>query len=178
MTNANKIARNRPGNVHLKLNVNGEELQVSVAPYKTLLEVLREDLLLTGTKHGCELGECGTCTVLVDGQPLLSCLLLALECEGMAIETIEDMASGGKLHPLQQAFAEHGGSQCGYCTGGMLMTSRALLESNPQPDRGQIREALSGNLCRCTGYQQIIDSVEAAASVIQATENSSAGDTP
>jgi carbon-monoxide dehydrogenase small subunit len=176
MTNANKVAGDRPGNAHLKLNVNGEDLQVSVAPYKTLLEVLREDLLLTGTKHGCELGECGACTVIVDGQPLLSCLLLALECEGRAIETIEDMASDGKLHPLQQAFAEHGGSQCGYCTGGMLMTARALLEDQPQADRAQIREALSGNLCRCTGYQQIIDSVEAAAAVMSDGEPLPAGE--
>ncbi len=175
MTITNRIERNRPANVHLNLNVNGEDLQVSVAPYKTLLEVLREDLLLTGAKHGCELGECGACTVLVDGQPLLSCLLLALECEGVGIETIEGMASGGKLHPLQQAFAEHGGSQCGYCTGGMLMSARALLEGQPWPDRAAIREALSGNLCRCTGYQQIIDSVEAAAATMRDGET---GDTP
>lgn len=178
MTNANKIARDRPGNVHLSLNINGEDLQVSVAPYKTLLEVLREDLVLTGTKHGCELGECGACTVLVDGQPLLSCLLLALECEGAKIETIEGMACEGKLHPLQQAFAEHGGSQCGYCTGGMLMSARALLESQPQPDRAQIREALSGNLCRCTGYQQIIDSVEAAAATMRNGATSLDGNAP
>jgi len=177
MTDANKNARNRPGNVHLSLNINGEDLQVSVAPYKTLLEVLREDLVLTGTKHGCELGECGACTVLVDGQPLLSCLLLALECEGVEIETIEGMADEGKLHPLQQAFAEHGGSQCGYCTGGMLLTAKALLASQPQPDRAQIREALSGNLCRCTGYQQIIDSVEAAA-IMSGSNTSPEGDTP
>lgn len=176
MTNANKNARNRPGNVHLRLNVNGEDLQVSVAPYKTLLEVLREDLVLTGTKHGCELGECGACTVLVDGQAVLSCLLLALECEGIMIETIEGMAGESKLHPLQQAFGEHGGSQCGYCTGGMLMSAKALLESQPQPGRRQIREALSGNLCRCTGYQQIIDSVEVAAATMRDGEHSLAGD--
>ncbi len=178
MTNANKIARIRPGNFHLSMNVNGEDLQVSVAPYKTLLEVLREDLVLTGTKHGCELGECGACTVLVDGQTVLSCLLLALECEGVTVETIEGLAGESKLHPLQQAFAEHGGSQCGYCTGGMLMSAKALLESQPQPDRSQIREALSGNLCRCTGYQQIIDSVEAAAAMMHDGETSPAGDTP
>lgn len=165
-------------NVQIELRVNGEPTEVSFAPYKTLLEVLREDLGLTGTKHGCELGECGACTVLVDGQPLLSCLLLALECEGKAIETIEDMASDGKLHPLQHAFAEHGGSQCGYCTGGMLMTARALLEDQPQPDRAQIREALSGNLCRCTGYQQIIDSVEAAAAALGDGEPLAAGEAP
>jgi len=176
MTNANKITRSRPGNFHLSMNVNGEDLQVSVAPYKTLLEVLREDLVLTGTKHGCELGECGVCTVLVDGQTVLSCLLLALECEGVKVETIEGMAGESKLHPLQQAFGEHGGSQCGYCTGGMLMSARALLESQPQPDRMQIREALSGNLCRCTGYQQIIDSVEAAAATMRDGAALPAGD--
>ena len=175
---ANKIKPRRAGNVQLSLNVNGEDLQVSVAPCKTLLEVLREDLVLTGTKHGCELGECGACTVLVDGQPLLSCLLLALECEGLKIETIEGMASPGQLHPLQLSFAEHGGSQCGYCTGGMLMTAKALLEDQPQPDRAQIREALSGNLCRCTGYQQIIDSIEAAAETMadSATQLTGAGE--
>ena len=178
MTNANNNARGQPDNVHLSLNVNGEEIMVSVAPYKTLLEVLREDLVLTGTKHGCELGECGACTVLVDGQALLSCLLLALECEGVEIETIEGMADGSNLHPLQQAFAEHGGSQCGYCAGCMLMRARALLECPPQPDRTQIREALSGNLCRCTGYQQIIDSVEAAAATMRNGETLPAGDSP
>ncbi len=178
MTDANQVVHPRPGNFHLSLNVNGEDLQVSVAPYKTLLEVLREDLLLTGTKHGCELGECGVCTVLVDGQAVLSCLLLALECEGLTIETIESMADEGKLHPLQQAFAEHGGAQCGYCTPGMLLSARALLECQPQPNRTQIREALSGILCRCTGYQQIIDSVEAAAATMRAGKISTAGDNP
>jgi aerobic-type carbon monoxide dehydrogenase small subunit (CoxS/CutS family) len=178
MTNANNNAHSRPRNFHLSLSVNGEEISVSVAPYKTLLEVLREDLLLTGTKHGCELGECGACTVLVDGQPLMSCLVLALECEDRKIETVEGMTSKSKLHPLQLAFAEHGGSQCGYCTGGMLMSARAFLESQPRPDRQQIREALSGNLCRCTGYQQIIDSVEAAAATMRDGGILSAGDKP
>ncbi len=176
MNIAKKIHSERPDKVHVNLTVNGEELQVSVAPYKTLLEMLREDLMLTGTKHGCELGECGACTVLVDGQAVVSCLLLALECEGVAVETIEGMACDGKLHPLQQAFAENGGAQCGYCTGGMLMTSKALLEREPKPDRAQIREALSGNLCRCTGYQQIIDSVVAAAAKIHDAEAGSAGE--
>jgi carbon-monoxide dehydrogenase small subunit len=178
MTIANNTNPRRAGNVHLSLNINGEDLQVSVAPYKTLLEVLREDLALTGTKHGCELGECGVCTVLADGQAVLSCLLLALECEGVVIETIEGMASGSELHPLQQSFAEHGGSQCGYCTGGMLLSAKALLEYQPRPNRTEIREALSGNLCRCTGYQQIIDSVEAAATTMCDAEALPAGDTP
>ena len=150
-------------NVHLTLKVNGEEQEVSFAPYKTLLEVLREDMNLTGTKHGCELGECGACAVLVDGQPLLACLELAVECEGRAIETVEGLAEGSKLHPLQAAFADLGGAQCGYCTPGILMTAKALLEKEPEPSRERIREAISGNLCRCTGYQQIYESIEEAA---------------
>ena len=152
--------------IHMKLRVNGEEVEVSFAPYKTLLEVLREDLGLTGTKHGCELGECGACAVLVDGVPLLSCLALAVEFEGRSIETVEGLAKGTQLHPLQAAFADLGGSQCGYCTPGMMMTAKALLDSEPDPSRERIKEALSGNLCRCTGYQQIVDSVQEAARVI------------
>jgi carbon-monoxide dehydrogenase small subunit len=152
-----------PKNVHLELRVNGEEQQVSFAPYKTLLEVLREDMNLTGTKHGCELGECGACAVLVDGVPVLSCLELALDCEGRSIETVEGLASGGKLHPLQAAFADLGGAQCGYCTPGILMTAKALLDREPSPSRERIKEAISGNLCRCTGYQQIYESIEEAA---------------
>jgi carbon-monoxide dehydrogenase small subunit len=152
--------------VHIALRVNGEEVEVSFAPYKTLLEVLREDLDLTGTKHGCELGECGACAVLVNGQPLLSCLTLAIECDGASIETVEGLAEGPELHPLQAAFSDHGGSQCGYCTPGVLMTAKGLLDAEPNPSRERIKEALSGNLCRCTGYQQIVDSVEDAARVI------------
>jgi aerobic-type carbon monoxide dehydrogenase small subunit (CoxS/CutS family) len=148
---------------HLTLKVNGEEHEVSFAPYKTLLEVLREDMALTGTKHGCELGECGACAVLVDGQPLLACLELAVECEGRAIETVEGLADGAVLHPLQAAFADLGGAQCGYCTPGILMTAKALLEKEPNPSRERIREAISGNLCRCTGYQQIYESIEEGA---------------
>ena len=153
-------------NARITLRVNGEDVDVSFAPYKTLLEVLREDLDLTGTKHGCELGECGACAVLVDGQPLLSCLKLALECDGSVIETIEGLAEGPELHPLQAAFSDHGGSQCGYCTPGVLMTAKGLLDQEPNPSRDRIKEALSGNLCRCTGYQQIVDSVENAARVM------------
>ena len=152
--------------VHITLRVNGEEVEVSFAPYKTLLEVLREDLDLTGTKHGCELGECGACAVLVDGQPLLSCLKLAIECDGSSIETIEGLATGPELHPLQTAFADLGGSQCGYCTPGVVMTAKGLLDKEPNPSRERIKEALSGNLCRCTGYQQIVYSVEQAARTI------------
>ncbi len=147
----------------LGLTVNGESHEVSFAPYKTLLELLREDLGLTGTKHGCELGECGACAVLVDGEPQLSCLLLALECEGRSVETVEGMARGAALHPLQAAFADLGAAQCGYCTPGILMTAKALLVKEPHPSRARITEAISGNLCRCTGYQQIFEAIEEAA---------------
>ena len=150
-------------NVQVELTVNGEPTEVAFAPYKTLLEVLREDLGLTGTKHGCELGECGACAVLVDGEPRLSCLTLALECAGRSVETIEGLARGPRLHPLQAAFADFGGSQCGYCTPGVIMTAKALLDKNPNPTREQIKEATAGNLCRCTGYQQIADAIEDAA---------------
>jgi len=144
------------------MTLNGEALDVSFAPYKTLLEVLREDLGHTGTKHGCELGECGACAVLLDGKPVLSCLLLAMECEGRSVLTVEGLAEDGKLHPLQDAFADLGAAQCGYCTPGILVTAKALLDENAHPNRDQIREALSGNLCRCTGYLQIFEAVEAA----------------
>jgi aerobic-type carbon monoxide dehydrogenase small subunit (CoxS/CutS family) len=147
----------------IRLTVNGEAHEVLVAVHKTLLEVLREDLGLTGTKHGCELGECGTCTVLVDGLPVLSCLALPVECQGREIKTVEGMAEGGRLHPLQQAFAELGAAQCGYCTPGILLTAEALLVDIPTPTRDEIKHALSGNLCRCTGYTKILDAVELAA---------------
>jgi aerobic-type carbon monoxide dehydrogenase small subunit (CoxS/CutS family) len=145
------------------LNLNGEELDLAVAPHHTLLEVLREDAGLTGTKHGCEQGECGLCTVLIDGVPRFSCLTLALEAEGSEVRTVEGLARGGELHPLQQAYVEKGASQCGYCSPGMLMSALALLERNAAPTRPEIREALAGNLCRCTGYLAIIDAVELAA---------------
>ncbi len=149
--------------VHIPLSVNGETLEASFAPYKTLLEVLREDLQLTGTKHGCELGECGACAVLIDGEPQLSCLVLGVECAGRAIETVEGLARGPALHPLQDAFADLGAAQCGYCTPGILMTAKALLEREKSPSRERIKEAISGNLCRCTGYQQIFEAIEEAA---------------
>jgi carbon-monoxide dehydrogenase small subunit len=147
----------------IALTVNGEERDVVFAGYKTLLEVLREDLGLTGTKHGCELGECSACAVLVDGQPVLSCLLLAVECAGADVTTVEGLARGPALSLLQAAFADKGAAQCGYCTPGILVTAQALLERKAHPTRAEIAEALSGNLCRCTGYLQIFEAVEEAA---------------
>ena len=149
--------------IRLNLTVNGERHERLVPVHKTLLEVLREDLGLTVTKHGCELGECGTCTVLVDGEPVLSCLALPADLEGRAITTVEGMAEGSRLHPLQQAFAELGAAQCGYRTPGILLTAQALLAGEASPTRERIREALAGNLCRCTGYTKILDAVELAA---------------
>lgn len=146
----------------VRFTLNGEGVDVSFAPYKTLLEVLREDLGHTGTKHGCELGECGACAVLLDGKPVLSCLVLGLECGGRKVFTVEGLSGDGRLHPLQDAFADTGAAQCGYCTPGILVTAKALLDANPHPNRDQIREALSGNLCRCTGYLQIFEAVEEA----------------
>jgi aerobic-type carbon monoxide dehydrogenase small subunit (CoxS/CutS family) len=148
---------------HIKFTLNGEEAEVAFAPHKTLLEVLREDLALTGTKHGCELGECGTCTVLVDSRAILSCLMLGLEAEGRQVKTIEGMAEGSELHPLQETFADLGAAQCGYCSPGFLLVAEELLKKNPQPTRDEIKEALSGNLCRCTGYIKIYEAVELAA---------------
>jgi aerobic-type carbon monoxide dehydrogenase small subunit (CoxS/CutS family) len=151
-------------NVAVRLRVNGEDVAAMVPPYKTLLEVLREDLGLTGTKHGCELGECSTCSVLVDGKPFLSCLAMPLDLEGREIVTVEGLATGSQPHPLQVAFAELGAAQCGYCTPAMLLTAKALLDGNPSPTREAIKEALSGVLCRCTGYLKIFEAVELAAS--------------
>src|SRR5262245_5534060 len=134
----------RKQKTHIHLTLNGEFTEVAFAPHKTLLEVLREDLALTGTKHGCELGECGVCTVLIDGQPMLSCLFLGLDAEGREVTTIEGMAEGGQLHPLQETFADLGAAQCGYCTPGFLLVAKELLEKNPNPQRGEIIDALAG----------------------------------
>lgn len=146
-----------------ELTVNGEQHRIAFEPYKTLLEVLREEMDLTGTKHGCELGECGACTVLLDGEPVMSCISLAAEAEGKAITTVEGLALRGEPSALQRAFARTGGAQCGYCTPGMLMSGTALLARTSTPTREEIREALAGNLCRCTGYTKIFEAVEIAA---------------
>ena len=155
---------------HISFTLNGERTEVAFAPHKTLLEVLREDLNLTGTKHGCELGECGTCAVLVDGRPILSCLMLGLDAEGRDVKSIEGMSEGGTLHPLQQTFADLGAAQCGYCSPGFLLTAEELLKRNPNPDRDLIKEALSGNICRCTGYIKIYEAVELAAARMRGEE--------
>lgn len=149
--------------VWLRLRVNGDTYDVVAPVEKTLLEVLREELGLTGTKHGCELGECGTCGVLVDGRFVLSCLTLPVEVQGKHITTVEGLAQGGKLHPLQEAFADLGAAQCGYCTPAFLMAAKGLLDQNSTPNREEIVDALSGNLCRCTGYLKIFEAVELAA---------------
>jgi carbon-monoxide dehydrogenase small subunit len=160
----------RKQKAHIQLTLNGEGTEVAFAPHKTLLEVLREDLALTGTKHGCELGECGVCTVLIDGQPMLSCLFLGLDAEGREVTTIEGMAEGGQLHPLQETFADLGAAQCGYCTPGFLLVAKELLEKNPAPERAEIQDALAGNLCRCTGYIKIYEAVELAAALMRGEE--------
>ncbi len=147
----------------LTLHVNGERHTVAAEPHHTLLEVLREELQLTGTKHGCELGECGACTVLVDGVPILSCLTLPIQVGDAEVTTVEGLADGATLHPLQTAFAEEGAAQCGYCTPGMLMAAKSLLDTNAKPTRDEIAQAISGNLCRCTGYTAIYDAIEKAA---------------
>jgi aerobic-type carbon monoxide dehydrogenase small subunit (CoxS/CutS family) len=150
----------------LQLHVNGETKEVATEINKTLLEVLREDMGLTGTKHGCELGECGTCAVLVDGAPVLSCLMLGVEAVDTEVLTVEGMTQNGQSHALQNAFADLGAAQCGYCIPGILLTAKALLDANPHPTRDEIRQALSGNLCRCTGYTKILQAVELAAKEI------------
>lgn len=147
----------------VELNVNDEWWDLEIAPHRTLLEVIREDLALTGAKEGCGLGACGTCTVLVDGSPTLACLTMALDVQGKKILTIEGLAKGGQPDPIQLAFVEHGAIQCGFCTPGAIMSSKALLDRNPSPSQDEVKEALSGNLCRCTGYKKIIEAVQAVA---------------
>jgi carbon-monoxide dehydrogenase small subunit len=159
--------------VRLEMIVNGEPRALLIDGYKTLLEILREDLGLTGTKHGCELGECGACAVILDGELVLSCLVAGVECDGRRVATVEGLQSGPTLHPLQSCFADHGAAQCGYCTPGFLLAAQDLLARNSDPTRAEIAEALSGQLCRCTGYLQIFEAVEAAAA--QLRENSNGG---
>ena len=167
MASRKKSRTLEPSRALIRFELNGEPAEAAFAPHKTLLEVLREDLGLTGTKHGCELGECGTCAVLVDGRPVLSCLALAAEMEGKAIETVEGLQTGNDLHPLQAAFADLGAAQCGYCTPGILMTAKALLAANPRPSEPEVSAALAGNLCRCTGYLKILQAVDCAAAVLR-----------
>jgi carbon-monoxide dehydrogenase small subunit len=147
----------------INLTVNGHAETLTVAPYLTLLEVLRDTLALTGTKEGCSTGHCGACTVLLDGKPVSSCLLLAVEADGHAVTTVEGLSANGTLHPVQEAFVVNGGLQCGFCTSGMMLATVALLDRNPQPTEHEIRMALAGNLCRCTGYHKIVEAVQHAA---------------
>ena len=149
--------------VNIVFTVNGQVQQLASAPNRTLLEILREDLGLTGTKNGCEVGECGACTVIMDGEAVNACLVLAGQLNGKEIQTIEGLSNAAQPHPLQKAFMENGAVQCGFCTPGMIMAAKALLDHTPQPTRQEIREALAGNLCRCTGYTKIIEAVEQAA---------------
>ena len=144
------------------LNVNDEFYEVAVEPHRTLLEVLRDTLSLTGTKKGCDEGECGSCNVLIDGEAVLSCLLLAVEAQGKRITTIEGLAKDGQLHPLQQAFIDHGAIQCGFCTPGVILSAKALLDRNPKPTEAEVRAAIAGNLCRCTGYVKSVEAILAA----------------
>ena len=154
-----QITERRP----ICLNVNGAEHEIAIKPWATLLDVLREDLALTGTKEGCGVGECGACTVLMDGEVVNACLVLAAEAEGRQIQTIEGLSQGDTLHPIQQAFIEAGGMQCGFCTPGMILATKALLDENKDPNEAEIRKALEGNFCRCTGYTKIFDAVKLAA---------------
>lgn len=149
------------------ITVNGTERALDVEPRRTLLAVLRDDLYLTGTKEGCSTGDCGACTVLLDGRPVPSCLMLAVEANGHSVTTIEGIARDGVLHPVQQAFVDIGGMQCGFCTPGMILSAVALLEEHPDPTEAQIRRALAGNLCRCTGYTKVVEAVQAAARAMQ-----------
>jgi len=150
----------------LKFILNGDPAETGVNDGETLLEVLRNRLGLTGTKQGCDQGECGSCTVLIDGKPVLSCLTLAVRVENRHVTTIEGLAEGGKLHPVQVSFHEKGAIQCGFCTPGMVLTAKALLDRNPHPTRNEIKDALAGNICRCTGYKKIVEAVEQAAKMM------------
>ena len=151
----------------IKAKINGKEYELRVPAWRTLLEVIREDLKLTGTKEGCGQGECGSCTVIMGGKTVNSCLVLGVEADGQEITTIEGLAEGGKLHPVQEAFVEHAGMQCGFCTPGMVMSAKALLDRKAEPSEEEIREGIAGNFCRCTGYTKIIESIGAAAKAMK-----------
>ncbi|MGO8881743.1 MAG: (2Fe-2S)-binding protein [Desulfomonilaceae bacterium] len=156
----------------IQLTINGEPVEAAVSANQTLVQFLRDDLGLTGTKHGCGLGDCGACTVILDGKAVNSCLVLAVQADGGEILTIEGLAENGKLHPLQQAFVDKGAIQCGFCTPGMILSAKALLDEKPNPTELEIRTAISGNLCRCTGYQKIVEAIGEAAEVIRVREES------
>lgn len=143
--------------------INGRKRGFDVPPNTLLLNLLRDKLDMTGTKYGCGIGECGACTILLDGEPVLGCMTLAVDCDGCSVDTIEDLSNGNKLHPIQESYIEEGAVQCGFCTPGFIMTTKALLEENPYPDEGEIREYLKGNICRCTGYINIVKAVQSAA---------------
>jgi len=151
----------------IKLKVNGEDYELYVEPQRTLLDVLRQDLNLTGAKYSCGTGECGSCTVLIDGVPLLACLTLAVTVDGKSVETIEGLAEGGRLHPIQEAFLEHGAIQCGFCTPGMVMQAKALLAENPDPTKDEVKAYIRGNLCRCGNYPKIVQAIMAAAKAMK-----------
>lgn len=162
----------------ITLVVNGDPVHVAVPAQRTLVKLLRENLGLTGTKQGCDEGDCGACTVVLDGKPAFACITLAVECDGERVDTVESLADGPRLHPLQEAFVRRGAVQCGYCTPGMLMSARALIERKKKPTREEIAVALSGNLCRCTGYARILDAVEDAANAMHASGDRDDGDAP
>ena len=154
----------------ISFTINGQVQTLTIQPWRTLLEVIREDLQLTGTKEGCGQGECGSCTVIMDGKTVNSCLVPAVEAHGREIITIEGMPNNDTLHPIQEAFVEHSGMQCGFCTPGMIMSAKGLLDRNPEPSEEEIREGIAGNFCRCTGYTKIIESIDAAAKVMKGQE--------
>lgn len=156
----------------IKLTINGKPVETAVSPNQTLLQFLRDDMNLTGTKHGCGLGDCGACTVILDGKAVNSCLVLAIQADNSEILTIEGLAQDGKLHPIQQSFVDSGAIQCGFCTPGMILSAKALLDQKPNPSELEIRTAISGNLCRCTGYQKIVEAISEAAEVIRMREES------
>lgn len=159
---------------NIRLTVNGESYTVAVEPCESLLDVLRDKLSLTGTKKGCNRGDCGACTIIMDGKTVNSCLVLAVEADDKEVLTIEGLANKGQLHPIQEAFIQQGAVQCGYCTPGMIMSAKALLDENPNPTEGEVRQAIGGNLCRCTGYVKIVDAIKKAAELIQTGKSLSA----